>query len=64
MRVMVMVKATEDSEAGVLPSTEMIESMLNFNEELASAVSWSRATGLNLLQRASAWLSEDRIVRW
>ena len=37
MRVMVMVKATEDSEAGVMPSTELIEAMGKFNEELAAA---------------------------
>jgi hypothetical protein len=37
MRVMVMVKATEDSEAGVLPSTELIEAMGKYNEELVNA---------------------------
>ena len=37
MRVMVMVKATEDSEAGVMPSTELIEAMGKFNEELVKA---------------------------
>ncbi len=37
MRVMVLVKATEDSEAGTMPSTELMEAMGRFNEELASA---------------------------
>ena len=37
MRVMVLVKATEDSEAGIMPSTELIEAMFNFNEELVNA---------------------------
>ena len=37
MRVMVLVKATTDSEAGVLPSTEMMEEMGRFNEALANA---------------------------
>lgn len=37
MRVMVLVKATKDSEAGILPSTEMFEAMGRFNEELAKA---------------------------
>jgi hypothetical protein len=37
MRVMVLVKATSDSEAGVMPSTELLEAMGRFNEELASA---------------------------
>ena len=31
MKVMVMVKATEDSEAGVMPSQEMFEAMGKFN---------------------------------
>ncbi len=37
MRVMVMVKATPDSEAGELPSTELLEAMTRYNEELAKA---------------------------
>jgi hypothetical protein len=37
MKVMVMVKATEDSEAGMLPKTEMFEAMGKFNEELVNA---------------------------
>ncbi|MGZ9033282.1 MAG: YciI family protein, partial [Rhodospirillales bacterium] len=37
MRVMVLVKATEDSEAGIMPSTELIEAMGKFNEELVNA---------------------------
>ncbi|QGM95461.1 YciI family protein [Methylocystis rosea] len=37
MRVMVLVKATHDSEAGLLPSTELLEAMTKFNEELANA---------------------------
>ena len=37
MRVMVLVKATTDSEAGVMPSTGMLEAMGKFNEELVDA---------------------------
>ena len=37
MRVMVLVKATEDSEAGVMPSTELLAAMGKYNEELANA---------------------------
>jgi hypothetical protein len=37
MRVMVMVKATEESEAGVMPSTELLEAMGKYNEELVKA---------------------------
>lgn len=35
MRVMVLVKATKDSEAGTMPSAEPLEAMGKFNEELA-----------------------------
>ncbi|MFI5050424.1 MAG: YciI family protein [Gaiellales bacterium] len=37
MRVMVMVKANEDSEAGVMPSTELLTAMGKYNEELVKA---------------------------
>jgi hypothetical protein len=34
MRVMVMVKATADSETGAMPTTEELAEMGRFNEEL------------------------------
>jgi hypothetical protein len=37
MRVMVIVKATKDSEAGLMPSTELLEAMGKFNEQLVNA---------------------------
>ena len=37
MRVMVLVKATSDSEAGMMPSTELLEAMGKYNEELVNA---------------------------
>lgn len=37
MRVMVLVKATEDSEAGVMPSMELIQAMGAYNQELIDA---------------------------
>lgn len=37
MRVVVLVKATKDSEAGVMPSTELIEAMSQYNAELVKA---------------------------
>lgn len=37
MRVMAMVKATEESEAGVMPSEELLTEMGKFNEELVKA---------------------------
>ncbi len=37
MRVMVIIKATKDSEAGVMPSTELLSAMGKYNEELVKA---------------------------
>jgi len=37
MRVMVIVKASEDSEAGVMPSEELLTAMGAYNEELVKA---------------------------
>src|SRR6266446_1071219 len=37
MRVMVVVKANKDSEAGVLPSQEILAAMGKYNEELVKA---------------------------
>jgi hypothetical protein len=37
MRVMVIVKATKESEAGILPSRELLTEMGKFNEELVKA---------------------------
>ncbi len=46
MRVMVLVKATKDSEAGIMPSTELLEAMGKFNEELANAGIMQAGEGL------------------
>ena len=37
MRFMVIVKATKDSEAGIMPTEELLSAMGKFNEELAKA---------------------------
>ena len=37
MRVMVIVKASKESEAGVLPDTEGLTKMLKYNEELVKS---------------------------
>ena len=37
MRVIVLIKATAASEAGIMPSPELIEAMGNFNQELVNA---------------------------
>jgi hypothetical protein len=47
MRVMVMVKATKDSEAGVMPSEQMLRDMGNYNEELIKAGIMQAGEGLH-----------------
>ena len=47
MRVMVMVKATEDSEAGIMPSTELLAAMGQYNEELVNAGIMMAGEGLH-----------------
>jgi hypothetical protein len=47
MRVMVLVKATADSEAGVMPPTELLEAMGRFNEELVAAGVLQAGEGLH-----------------
>jgi hypothetical protein len=37
MRFMILVKADKNSEAGVMPSQELLTSMMKFNEELVNA---------------------------
>src|SRR5882724_9358949 len=37
MRFMMIVKANKDTEAGVMPSEELIAGMMKYNEELANA---------------------------
>ncbi|MBK5529604.1 YciI family protein [Pseudomonas sp. TH06] len=47
MRFMILVKASADSEAGVMPSEELLTAMGNFNEELAKAGILVAADGLH-----------------
>ncbi|CAI8860427.1 conserved hypothetical protein [Pseudomonas sp. IT-P74] len=37
MRFMIIIKASQDSEAGVMPSQELLAAMGNYNEELVKA---------------------------
>jgi len=46
MKVMVLVKATKESEAGVMPSAELLTAMGHFNEELVKAGVLLAADGL------------------
>jgi hypothetical protein len=47
MRCMVIVKGCEDSEAGILPSAELVTKMGKFNEELVKAGVMLAADGLH-----------------
>lgn len=47
MRVMVIVKANKNSEAGVMPSQKLLTEMGNFNEELVKAGVLLAADGLH-----------------
>jgi hypothetical protein len=46
MRVMVMVKATVESEKGILPTAELFEAMGKYNEELQKAGIFRSGDGL------------------
>ena len=46
MRFMVIVKATKDSEAGVMPGPELLAAMMKFNEEIANAGVMKAGEGL------------------
>ena len=47
MRFMVIVKASKDSEAGVMPSIELMTAMGNFNEEMVKAGVMEAGEGLH-----------------
>ncbi|MFN3151763.1 YciI family protein [Bremerella sp.] len=46
MRVMVIVKASKQSEAGIMPSTELLQAMGKFNEQLVAAGVMQAGEGL------------------
>ena len=46
MRFMIIVKATKDSEAGVMPEEQLIAEMATYHEELAKAGALLDASGL------------------
>ena len=52
MRVMVLVKASPDSEAGVMPTSEMLAAMGKFNEELVKAGIMLAGEGLHPTSKA------------
>lgn len=52
MRVMVMVKASKESEAGVMPSQELLTKMGKYNEELVKAGIMLAGEGLQPTSKA------------
>ena len=52
MRVMVLVKADKDSEAGVMPSQKLLTDMGNFNEQLVKAGVMLEGEGLQPTSKA------------
>ena len=53
MKVVVFVKANKDSEAGVMPSTELLAAMGAYNEELVKAGIMLAGEGLHPTSRAA-----------
>ena len=53
MRFMVMVRADENSEAGVMPSTELLAAMGKFNEEMVKAGIMLAGEGLHPSMRGT-----------
>jgi hypothetical protein len=53
VRFMMIVKAAEDSEAGVMPSEELLAAMGNYNEELAKAGALLAGEGLHPSSRGA-----------
>lgn len=64
MRFMILVKATADSEAGVLPSEELLTAMGKYNEELVNAGVMLAGEGLqpSLKGARVRFSGEDRTV--
>lgn len=54
MKVMVLVKATKESEAGVMPSQELLTAMMKYNQELIDA---------GIMQGGDGLKSSDKGVR-
>jgi hypothetical protein len=64
MRFMVIVKASKDSEAGVMPSTELLTAMGKFNEEMVKAGVMLAGEGLHPSSKGARvrYSGQDRTV--
>ena len=54
MRFMVLVKASKESEAGVMPKEELLAKMMKFNEELVKAGVMEAGEGLAAIVEGGA----------
>src|SRR5947207_13315593 len=64
MRFMVMIKATKDSEAGKMPSQELLAEMGKFNEQLVKAGVMLAGEGLQASSKGARvkFVGDKRIV--
>jgi hypothetical protein len=64
MKVMVLVKASKDSEAGIMPSQQLLAEMGKFNEELAKAGVLRAGEGLHPSAKGARvkFSGRDRVV--
>lgn len=64
MKVMVLVKATKDSEAGVMPSEQLLTEMGNYNEQLVKAGIMLAGEGLHPTSKGARvrFSGKDRAV--
>jgi hypothetical protein len=64
MKVMVIVKASEQSEAGVMPDTELLTKMMKYNEQLVTAGVMLTGEGLRPSSKGKRvkFAGEQRIV--
>lgn len=63
MRFMILVKASKESEAGMMPSKQMLTEMGKFNEELAKAGVLLAGEGLHPSSKAMRMkFSGDKII--
>jgi hypothetical protein len=65
MRVMVIVKANKQSEAGAMPSQEILTAMTDFNDELVKAGVMLAADGLLPSSRGVrvSWAADGKMIR-
>jgi len=64
VRFMIIVKATKDSEAGLMPSAELLRDMGKFNQDLVDAGIFVAGDGLQASSKGArvAFSGQDRAV--